>query len=72
MSIVLDGTSGITSNSGVLIANVYTVATLPTVGTAGRKAFVSNALTPTFGSTVVAGGAVTVPVYDNGTAWIVG
>ena len=72
MSIVLDGTSGITANSGILIANVYTVATLPTAGTAGRKAFVSNALTPTFGSAVVGGGAITVPVYDNGLAWIVG
>ena len=72
MSIVLDGTSGITANSGILIANVYTVATLPTAGTAGRKAFVSNALTPTFGSAVVGGGAITVPVYDTGVAWFVG
>jgi hypothetical protein len=72
MAITLDGSNGITANSGILLANVYTVATLPTAGTAGRKAFVSNALTPTFGSAVVAGGAVTVPVYDNGTDWIVG
>jgi len=72
MSIVLDGTNGITGNSGILIANVYTVATLPTAGTSGRKAFVSNALTPVFASAVVGGGAVTVPVYDNGTTWIVG
>jgi len=72
MSIVLDGTNGITTNSGILIANVYTVATLPTAGTAGRKAFVSNALTPVFGSAVAGAGAVTVPVYDNGTTWIVG
>lgn len=72
MAITLNGTNGITANSGILFANVYTVATLPAAGTAGKKAFVSNALTPTFGSAVVAGGAVTVPVYDNGTAWIVG
>jgi len=72
MAITLDGTSGITGNSGVLITNVYTVATLPAAGTAGRKAFVSNALTPVFGSAVVGGGAVNVPVYDNGTAWFVG
>jgi hypothetical protein len=72
MAITLDGTNGITANTGVLFANVYTVATLPAAGTAGRKAFVSNALTPVFASTVVGGGAVTVPVYDNGTAWIVG
>lgn len=51
---------------------VYTVATLPAAGTAGRRAFVSNALTPVALSAVVGGGAVTVPVYDNGTSWIVG
>ena len=51
---------------------VYTVATLPTAGVAGRRAFVSNALTPVALSAVVGGGAVTVPVYDNGTTWIVG
>ena len=72
MSIVLDGSLGLTTNAGILVANVYTVASLPTAGTAGRKAFVSNALTPTFGSAVVGGGAITVPVYDNGIAWIVG
>ena len=51
---------------------VYTVATLPTAGTAGRRAFVSNALTPVVLSAVVGGGALTVPVFDNGTTWIVG
>ena len=51
---------------------VYTVATLPAAGTAGRRAFVSNALTPVALSAVVGGGAVTVPVYDNGTSWMVG
>lgn len=72
MSIVLDGTNGLTTNSGVLTANVYTVATLPTAGIAGRRAFVSNALLPTVLSAVVGGGAVTVPVYDNGSSWMVG
>ena len=52
--------------------NVYTVATLPAAGTAGRRAFVSNALTPVSLSAVVGGGALTVPVFDNGTTWIVG
>lgn len=51
---------------------VYTVAALPAAGTKGRRAFVSNALTPVALSTVVGGGAITVPVYDNGTNWIVG
>ena len=51
---------------------VYTVATLPAAGTAGRRAFVSNALTPVVLSAVVGGGAITVPVFDNGSSWIVG
>jgi hypothetical protein len=57
---------------GTLRMQGYTVATLPTVGIAGRRAYVTNALSPTFGSTVVTGGAVVIPVFDNGTNWIVG
>ena len=72
MSLVLDGSNGVTTNPGYLTANVYTVAGLPAAGTAGRKAFVSNALSPTFGSAVAGGGSVTIPVFDNGTTWIVG
>ena len=49
----------------------YTVATLPT-GVTGARAYVTNALAPTYGVTVVAGGAVTIPVFYNGTNWIVG
>jgi len=54
--------------------NVYTVSTLPNAATsgAGTVAFVSDALLPTFGSTVVGGGAVKVPVYSDGTNWKVG
>ena len=50
----------------------YTVATLPTAGVAGRCAYVTNALSPTFGAAVAGGGAVVIPVFDNGVAWIVG
>jgi hypothetical protein len=52
----------------------YTVATLPSAATSGvgARSFVTNALTPTFGSAVVGGGAVATPVYSNGTNWIVG
>ena len=52
----------------------YTVATLPSAVTSGvgARSFVTNALTPTFGSTVVGGGAVAVPVYSDGTNWKVG
>jgi len=54
--------------------NVYTVSTLPSAVTsgAGTLAFVSDALLPTFGSTVTGGGAVKVPVYSDGTNWKVG
>jgi hypothetical protein len=52
----------------------YTVATLPSAATsgAGARTFVTNALTPTFGSTVAGGGAVFTPVYSDGTNWKVG
>jgi hypothetical protein len=52
----------------------YTVATLPSAATSGKgaRAFVTDALTPTFGATVVTGGAVAVPVYSDGTNWKVG
>jgi hypothetical protein len=54
--------------------NVYTVSTLPSAVTsgAGTVAFVTDALLPTFGLTVVGGGAVNVPVYSDGTNWKVG
>jgi hypothetical protein len=52
----------------------YTVATLPSAVTSGKgaRSFVTDALGPTFGATVVAGGAVAVPVYSDGTNWKVG
>jgi hypothetical protein len=52
----------------------YTVATLPSAVTSGKgaRAFVTDALGPTFGATVVTGGAVAVPVYSDGTDWKVG
>jgi hypothetical protein len=52
----------------------YTVATLPSAVTSGKgaRSFVTDALTPTFGVTVVTGGAIAVPVYSDGTNWKVG
>lgn len=58
--------------AGTIRMAAYTVATLPAAGTAGRRAYVTNALTPVALSAVVGGGAVIVPVFDNGTTWIVG
>jgi hypothetical protein len=52
----------------------YTVATLPFASVAGKgaRSFVTDALAPTFGATVVTGGAVAVPVYSDGVNWKVG
>jgi hypothetical protein len=52
----------------------YTVATLPSAVASGvgARSFVTDALAPTFGATVVAGGAIAVPVYSDGTNWKVG
>ena len=52
----------------------YTVATLPSAVTSGKgaRSFVTDALAPTFGTTVVGGGAVAIPVYSDGTNWKVG
>jgi hypothetical protein len=51
-----------------------TVANLPAAATAGvgARSFVTDALTPVFGSAVTGGGAVAVPVYSTGSAWNVG
>ena len=76
----LSGVSLTTQVSGILpVANggnglgaAYTVATLPAAGTQGRRSWVTNALAPTFLSAPVGGGAVVCPVFDNGTAWVVG
>ena len=58
--------------AGTVKMATYTVAALPSAGAIGRRAIVTNALAPTFLTSVVGGGAIVVPVYDNGTAWVVG
>lgn len=47
-----------------------TVAQLPAAGTAGRHAYVTDALAPGFLVAIVGGGAVVTPVFDNGTNWV--
>ena len=51
-----------------------TVASLPAAATAGNgaRSHVTDALAPTFGATVTGGGAVSIPVYSDGTNWKVG
>lgn len=52
----------------------YTVTTLPAAGIAGRYAYVTDQLTTcaAAGAALVGGGAVTCPVFDNGTTWVGG
>ena len=57
--------------TGVVTLAAYTVATLPTPAT-GMVAYVTDStvgITAGVGLTVVGGGANTVPVFYNGTAW---
>jgi hypothetical protein len=57
--------------NGTIKTNGYNVASLP-AGSQGMRAFVFNALSPTFGSAVVGGGTVITPVFHDGSNWIVG
>lgn len=61
--------NGISDFGGPITLNGYTVATLPT-GVVGHRVYVTDASGPTYGSTVVGGGAVTIPVFYDGTNWI--
>lgn len=58
----------------VIKTTPVTVASLPSASTvgAGARAFVSDALTPTFGATVTGGSTTATPVYSDGTNWKVG
>ncbi len=47
----------------------YIVSGLPSAGNAGRRAFVTDANSTTFMSTVAGGGSNIVPVFDDGTNW---
>lgn len=51
----------------------YTIGALPTCNSASRglRVHVTDALTPVALATIVAGGAAVVPVFCNGTVWIV-
>jgi len=61
--------SNVTIKASTLRTDGYTVSTLPT-GTQGDMAFVTDALAPTYMTTVVGGGAVVTPVFYNGTNWV--
>lgn len=77
MRIDQDGNLGVGANiwldsNRLFRLRAYTVATLPAAGTAGRRAYVTDASGPTFLTTVVGGGSVLTPVFDNGTNWVAG
>ncbi len=58
--------------SGLTTLGTYTVATLPSASAnAGALAQVTDSSVTTNGSTVAGGGANRVPVFSNGTNWIV-
>jgi hypothetical protein len=67
-----DPAAGNLSVTGTIRTQGYTVATLPAAGTVGRRAYVTDALAPTFLTAIVGGGAIKCPVFDNGTAWVAG
>lgn len=52
----------------------YLVAALPSAVTSGAGAtlFVTDATATTFASTVAGGGSNKVPVYSDGTNWLIG
>lgn len=69
--------AGITAKAGTAVLTSYTVATLPAAATAGAgaTAFVTDANTTIIlglGLAVVGGGANKVPVYSDGTNWLIG
>lgn len=68
------GTNAITSvgaitSSATIKTGGYTVATLP-AGTIGMRAYVTDALAPTFLGVLVGGGAVVTPCFYDGTNWV--
>jgi len=63
--------NGHTEIGGTVKTKEYTVATLPS-GEQGMRAHVTDANATTFYSTVAGGGANVVPVFYNGSDWVIG
>lgn len=57
-------------NDGLEVGPAFTVATLPVAPPTGSRAHVTDATAPTYNGALTGGGAVTVPVFYNGTAWV--
>lgn len=75
LGVGFNGTQGLLVTATTLVASGtvrtggYTVSTLPT-GVTGARAYVTDALTPTFLTTIVGGGTTVCPVFYNGTNWV--
>ena len=55
-----------------LMTTPVATSALPAPGNAGSRAFVTDATTTTFGAAPVGGGTNAMPVFDDGTAWLIG
>lgn len=71
LSIRMDGTGSV-AFGGPAILKGATVATLPAGPGTGGLYYVTDATAPTFLGTLTGGGAVTTPVFYNGSAWVSG
>lgn len=76
---VVEVNNGTAGSYGQLLAatvrtNPTTFASLPAAGTAGAgaRAFITDATATTFASVAAGGGANAVPVYSDGTQWLIG
>lgn len=65
----LSSTGALANQGPATLSSGYTVATLP-AGTAGARAYVTDATAPTYLGALTGGGTVTCPVFYNGTAWV--
>ena len=63
--------SSTTTMNGVFTTDEYTVSTLPSSPARGSRAHVTDATATTFYSTVIGGGSNVVPVFYNGTNWVI-
>jgi hypothetical protein len=71
MQLIPKGTGVVKASNSLQFATTYTVATLPAcnAGLKATLAVVTDANAPTYNATVAGGGAVTIPVFCNGTNW---
>lgn len=62
------------TTTATVMTPVVTIDSLPPAGIPGRRAFVTNSSTSSFGAVIIttSTGTISVPVFDNGTNWLVG